>query len=207
MFIVFEGIDGSGKSTQAKRAADWLESRLDKKVLLTREPGGWEGGSALRELILGGSLVSSWSEFFLFMADRCEHVERVLRPAIEHGQIVVCDRYTPSTMAYQLFGGDVERAARGQLLRLADAVGLPRPDAIFWLDLDVDTAQRRLVDRGDRNAFDARDRGYFERVRSGYEEQMRIGASSDGWIRIDASQGREEIFAEIVRHLEGLVTL
>lgn len=211
MFIVFEGIDGSGKSTQAAYAADWLRrnERNGREVLLTREPGGWEGGSALRELILGGALVSSWSEFFLFMADRCEHVERVLRPAIDSGQIVICDRYTPSTMAYQLFGalGGIDEAARGALLRLSDEIGLPRPDAIFWLDLDVTTARRRLESRGDCNAFDARDGGYFERVRAGYEEQMRMGASGDGWVRIDASRSREEISAEVARHLEGLVAL
>ena len=219
MFFVFEGIDGSGKSTQAAYAADWLRSRLSgndgngrsrQKVLLTREPGGWNGGGFLRELILGGSLVSSWSEFFLFMADRCEHVERVLRPAIEGGQIVVCDRYTPSTMAYQLFGGlgyNMDETGRGYLLRLADAIGLPRPDAIFWLDLDVATARQRLESRGDCNAFDARDSGYFERVRAGYEEQMRVGASGDDWVRIDASRSREEISNEVACHLQRLVTL
>ena len=222
MFFVFEGIDGSGKSTQAAYAADWLRSRLSRndgsgrspqKVLLTREPGGWDGGGTLRELALGGSLVSSWSEFFLFMADRCEHAERVLRPAIEDGQIVVCDRYTPSTTAYQLFGvlgglgGEMDEAGRGYLLRLADEIGLPRPNAIFWLDLDVATARQRLESRGDCNAFDARDSGYFERVRAGYEEQMRMGVSGDDWIRIDASRSRTEISAEVACHLERLVTL
>lgn len=210
MLIVFEGIDGSGKSTQAAFAADWLRARFGERVLPTREPGGWDGGEALRELILTGSLVAPWSEFFLFMADRCEHVERVLRPALEAGKFVVCDRYSPSTMAYQLFGGGVGSEVRDYLLGLPDALALPKPDVVFWLDLEVAVAQRRLGMRGDANSFDVRGRDYFERVRAGYEAQMHMQASvaeGGGWIRVDASGECDEISAGIASCLERLVTV
>jgi dTMP kinase len=100
MFVTFEGIDGSGKSTQAELLADWLREQ-GRTVLATREPGGTPVGEALRQLVLHGDHVSPWAEAALFAAARAEHVESAIRPALDRGHDVVCDRYLDSSVAYQ----------------------------------------------------------------------------------------------------------
>ena len=102
MFITLEGIDGCGKSTQARLLCEALSAR--GTVVQTREPGGWEGGAELRSMVLGGSLKHPWSELFLFLLDRAEHAARVITPALEAGRHVVCERYHDSTLAYQVWG-------------------------------------------------------------------------------------------------------
>jgi dTMP kinase len=204
VFIVLEGIDGCGKTTQAERLAGWAARRQPAgEVLLTREPGGWDGSGAIRGILLGGSLTSVWSEFFLFMADRCEHVSRVIKPALARGCTVICDRYTPSTLAYQILSapdvpGDVAQCAVG----LSESIGLPEPDVIFLLDIDADTARRRFSSRGERDAFEGRGEKYFERVREGYNMLMRNSAR--GWKRIDASRDEDAVFADLTRYIEGM---
>ena len=101
MFITFEGIDGSGKSTQARSIAGWLYKEAAHGTLLTHEPGGWDGGQVLRNMVLTEGLRHRWSEPYLFMLDRAEHVARVIQPALDSGKIVLCERYHDSTLAYQ----------------------------------------------------------------------------------------------------------
>jgi dTMP kinase len=201
MFIVLEGIDGCGKTTQARRLAGWLEGRLGaENVLSTREPGGWSGGESIREFILGGSLSARWGEFFAFMMDRCEHAERVITPALASGKCVLCDRYTPSTLAYQVFSDRrlPERVVR-HMAALPDVIGLPSPDCICFLDIDAETARKRLEARGNRNPFDARGNGFFARVRDGYDKMM--AASPDIWIKIDATGGEDDVFGDLTLEL------
>ena len=102
LFIVFEGVDGCGKSTQAAKFAEWLENIIGKKVIRTAEP------FMLRELILGKKDLSVLSELLLFLADRAEHVNKVIKPALEAGDNVICERYNASTLAYQTGGHKVE---------------------------------------------------------------------------------------------------
>jgi dTMP kinase len=197
MFFVVEGIDGSGKTTQTDRLERMLVREFGSGgVVRTREPGGWDGGEAARKFVLEGGLKSPWGEFFFFMLDRCEHVERVIKPAISAGKIVLSDRYTPSTLAYQIFSNPAidERAAR-YAARLPDVIGLPVPDAVFLLDIDADTASSRLASRGMKDSFDGRGRGFFESVRAGYEKIM--DSSFGRWIKIDASRREDLVFSDI----------
>ena len=202
MFIVLEGIDGSGKTTQAAQLGEWLSGLLGREhVLVTQEPGGWPGGDAVRRLALGGSLSSAWGEFFLFIADRCEHVSGVITPALEKDMCVICDRYTQSTLAYQVLSNpSISCEAADYMMCMSEIIGLPRPDCVCFLDVSADTARKRLEARGRLNSFYARGRDYFERVRAAYDTLIK--RSPDGWIKVDASGDEDAVFAEIKRGLE-----
>ncbi|MEA3508607.1 MAG: dTMP kinase [Synergistota bacterium] len=146
MFITLEGVDGSGKSTQADLLADSLKRRLGSlNVVKTREPGSWTGGGPIRELILHGDLRHTWTEAFLFMADRCEHVAQVIKPALEAGRWLLCERYTDSTIAYQAYGRGLPEEVLEDLFRLA---GFPVPDITFWLDVPDQLGVERVKARG-----------------------------------------------------------
>ena len=106
MFVSFEGADGSGKSTQARLLADTLAAE-GRDVVLTREPGGTEFGERARELVLNGPPMGAWAEAALYAASRAEHVEEVIRPALDRGAVVVCDRYIDSSVAYQGVGREL----------------------------------------------------------------------------------------------------
>ena len=147
MFVTFEGLDGSGKSTQA----EFLRARLREDghdVLATREPGGTELGERIRDLVLHGGYVTPWAEALLYAAARAQHVEELIRPSLEDGMTVICDRYIDSSAAYQ-------GAARGLgLERVLDlnitAVGGLMPDRTFLLDLDASNALERIGSHQDR---------------------------------------------------------
>jgi dTMP kinase len=143
VFVSFEGADGSGKSTQAEllRAALAADGR---DVVLTREPGGTELGDAIRALVLHGLEMTPWAEAALFAASRAEHVDEVIRPALERGADVVCDRYVDSSLAYQGIARGLGVDAVLQL-NLAVTGGL-LPDVTFLLLLDTDVSSRRQVD-------------------------------------------------------------
>jgi dTMP kinase len=202
MFIILEGIDGSGKTTQARRLETWLSGLLGRgRVLVTEEPGGWPGGGAIRQMALGGGMSSAWGEFFLFMADRCEHLSRVITPALEKGVCVICDRYTPSTLAYQVLSNpSIGSETADYMAGMGDAIGLPRPDCTCLFDISADSARKRLDARGKLDSFDARGRDYFERVRTAYDTLMT--RSPGGWIKIDASGDESAVFEELRRGLE-----
>src|SRR6478735_2110787 len=165
MFISFEGLDGSGKSTQA----ELLRSRLDAdgvEVISTREPGGTELGEKIRDLVLHGGDVTPWAEALLYAAARAQHVDVVIRPALERGASVICDRYLDSSVAYQGVGRDLG-LDRVLDLNLA-AVGGLLPDRTFLLDLDpreVPARIQRHFDRLEREGDDFR-----ARTAAGYRE-------------------------------------
>jgi dTMP kinase len=201
MFIVLEGIDGCGKTTQARRLAGWLGDRLGAdNVVVTREPGGWPGGERIRGLILDGGLSSRWGEFFAFMADRCEHVARVISPALCAGKCVLCDRYAASTLAYQVFSGPEAPETAAYLAGLHRAIDLPAPDCSVLLDIAPAAAAARTKARGAADSFDARREDFFARVRDGYEKIM--SESPDCWVRIDGSLPEDEVFRELTGRLE-----
>lgn len=165
MFITLEGGEGAGKSTQARLLADRLRD-AGRTVVLTREPGGAPGAERLRELLLSGEI--AWSlpaETLLHFAARAEHVAHTIRPALDAGTWVVCDRFADSTMAYQGYAQGGDRAA---IATLTDLLGL-RPDLTLVLDLDVPASLARLAARG--TAADRYERlgaGFFARVRDGF---------------------------------------
>ena len=145
-FITFEGGDGSGKTTQLSRTVDWLKSQ-GKDVLQTFEPGDTALGKEIRRLLLSGEHTPvPATELLLFLADRAQHVEKVIKPALAVGQWVVCDRYTDSTLAYQLAGRALEdNQTLRDMLTWAEC-GLS-PDVTIWLDLPVADAALRMQAR------------------------------------------------------------
>ncbi len=142
LFIVLEGIDGTGKSTQAKRLGEWFRQH-DREVVLSREPTDGPWGKKLRESASTGRL-SPEDELEYFLKDREQHVNEVIQPALDAGKVVILDRYYFSTMAYQ--------GARGfdpAEIRARNEAFAPQPDLLLILDLDVDTAHQRIGHRGD----------------------------------------------------------
>lgn len=140
LFITLEGIDGSGKSTLCKGLAHSLQS-LGYETIITRAPGGTPTGAQIRELILHGKLHDIKAELFLFLADRAEHVTTVIKPALDAGKIVICDRFSDSTVAYQVQRG-LDQAKVHDLCRYATS-GL-EPDLTLLVDLDPEIANERI---------------------------------------------------------------
>lgn len=195
LFITIEGIDGCGKSTQSARLARWLEARTGREVLRTFEPGGWEGGRALRALILNGEVPDPDTELLLFLADRAGHLGSVVRPAIGAGKIVLCERYSDSTWAYQAGGRglDPERV-RG----LLDRCGFLTPDLTLLLEIEPEAASARLRDRGDgrRDRIEAGGLAFMARVAEAYSDLAR---REPGRIERIPAAGSEEEVGELVR--------
>ena len=194
MFITFEGIEGSGKSTQARRLADELGSA----ALLTREPGGTALGQAVRRLLLDEGDVTAEAEVLLFLADRAQHVAEVVRPALRAGRIVLSERYVDSTYAYQGHG----RGLSLDLLRAATelATGGLLPDLTLFFDVPVPLGLARVAQRGVRDRLEGETREFHERTRLGYERLMRDDPGR--WLRIDASGSSDDVWSAMRAALE-----
>lgn len=201
IFITIEGIDGAGKSTQARMLADWLRAqslpracRGGHDALLTREPGGTELGERLRALLLDGrARVGAAAELLLYAADRAQHVEEVIRPALAAGRAVVCERYTDSTAAYQGYGRGLNLEVVRRLNEFA--TGGLEPDLTLLLDLPVELARVRMAgtpDRLERQAV-----AFHERVKAGYLELAR--AHGRRVRAIDAAPTPPAVFSEVTR--------
>lgn len=165
MFVSFEGLDGSGKTTQAELLRARLEAE-GEEVVTTREPGGTELGERIRELVLHGGHVAPWAEALLYAASRAQHVDEMIRPALERGASVICDRYLDSSVAYQggARGLGLERVLE---LNLA-AVGGLLPDRTFLLLLDPAQVSARLCREHDRLEREGDD--FHARVDAAYRE-------------------------------------
>ncbi len=147
VFVAFEGGDGAGKSTQVRLLADWLTS-LGREVLVTRQPGGTPLGAQIRDLVLHGDHVSPRAEALLFAADKAQHVDLVIRPALEAGGVVITDRYTDSSIAYQGAGRDLGADEVAQLQRWA--VDSVVPDLTVIIDVSAQEGRRRRGEVHDR---------------------------------------------------------
>jgi dTMP kinase len=199
VFIVFEGGEGSGKSTQAKVLANRLR-RLGFGIVLTHEPGGTLLGNKLRRWLKWGRGVTTQSELFLFLASRSQLVSKVIRPALDRGQIVICDRFDASTFAYQGYGRGMDLAFLENLNSFVTD-GL-RPDLIVLLDLDAEKGLERKRMRLD--CFEREEFAFHRRVREGYLKMA--SDDSERWLVIDADLPQEkisEIIWERVRHFVG----
>lgn len=199
-FITIEGIDWCGKTTQAVRLAKWL-SESGYPVVGTREPGGTAAGQAIRSLLLDTIYqgLSPQCELMLFLADRAQHVDEVIRPALGEGRIVVCERYADSTLAYQGYGRGIDVDL---LLRLnALATGDLAPDLTILLDIDPEQAAQRRFQAGPGRPVRMADRmegeadEFRRRVAAGYLELAR--AEPDRFRVIDARDTIDEVAARV----------
>ncbi|MBV9510118.1 MAG: dTMP kinase [Caulobacteraceae bacterium] len=195
IFITFEGGEGAGKSTQARRLAERL-TRAGLPVVLTREPGGSPGAEAIRALLVHGE-ADRWSpvsETLLMYAARRDHIERTIAPALEQGRTVICDRFLDSTRAYQGAGGD---APSGLIAALEDmVVGPTRPDLTLIFDLPTQVGLARAAARGEGEArFEAKGGAFHERLRLAFLE---IGLREpDRCVILDAQGDEDPVAARV----------
>lgn len=190
MFVTFEGLDGSGKSTQA----ELLRARLEADgvdVVSTREPGGTELGERVRDLVLHGGHVTPWAEALLYAAARAQHVDEVIRPALERGASVICDRYLDSSVAYQGVGRELglERVLE---LNLA-AVGGLLPDRTFLLSLEPAEIRSRLGGVHDRLERESEE--FHARAAAAYRELA--GRFPERIVVLDAARPPDELAEEV----------
>jgi dTMP kinase len=198
MFVTFEGVDWSGKSTQAALLAGWLAAE-GRQVLLTREPGGTPVAEAVRDIVLHGHDMTPWAEAALYAAARADHVEHAIRPALERGEDVVCDRYIDSSVAYQGIGrGLGEEQVRA--LNLLVTRGL-LPDRTFLVLLDPDEARRRGGGQPDRIEREGDD--FWRRVDDGF--RLLASEFPERIVTVDGSRAADEIAEEVREHVRALL--
>ncbi len=208
MFITFEGIEGSGKSTQAGLLYKVLK-RNDIPSILTREPGGTRIGQQIRQILMatGNSELCGASELLLIQADRAQHVAEVLKPALKKGTLIICDRFTDATVAYQGHGRGLDLALIGRLNEYSSQ-GL-RPDCTFLLDCPVEVGLRRALNR-DKEAK-RQTEGRFEQEKSEFHQRVRDGylrlaaAESTRFVVLDGTKGKDELAQEILAFTEKLL--
>lgn len=196
LFITFEGGDGCGKTTQIELIDKYLQEK-GYKTLITREPGAKGLGVKLREILLNyDGEVSPQAESFLFLADRAQHVDCIIKPALKDGVIVLCDRHTDSTVAYQGYGRGLDIEQIHKLNSIATS-GL-KPDLTIVLDVDVETSMQRVGKEKDR--MESAGIEFFERVRKGFLE---IAKQEPERVKvINSSDSIENIHKQIVKLVE-----
>jgi dTMP kinase len=189
--IVFEGVEGCGKTTQMQLCSQWLES-LNISVVLTREPGGTELGKDLRMLLLEKSPnkpVGEVTELLLYAADRAQHIEEELKPNLAIGKYILCDRYTDSTIAYQGYGRGLSMSIINQLNQIA--TGGLASDLTIWLDVDVEIGLSRKRGQAKLDRIEQETIAFHRRVQRGYTE---LAVSYPARIvRIDGNNSQENV--------------
>lgn len=191
LFITFEGADGCGKTTQLNLLRDYLVQK-GYDVLTTREPGAKGLGEKVREILLNyDGEVSDRCESFLFLADRAQHIDIIINPAIAQGKIVLCDRHTDSTVAYQGFGRGLDIEQIKMLNNLATQGRIPDLTIVF--DVDEETSMKRVG--GEKDRMESAGMEFFNRVRRGYLE---IAKQEPSRVKvIDAAKPIEDVFREV----------
>lgn len=192
--VTFEGIEGSGKSTQIALARTHLEER-GHPCLVTREPGGTPLGEEIRNCLLHKEelRIDPLTELFLIEADRMQHVAEVIKPALEEGRMVLCDRFTDATLAYQGYGRGVDRALIEEMNRRATNGIIPR--CTILLDCSVEVGMGR-AHGGDR--FEREDHHFHQRVREGY---LRIAQQEPQRVQVISGEGDQETIQEEIRRI------
>ena len=196
LFITFEGIDGAGKSTHIQAVADRLRA-AGRDVVLTREPGGTPLAETLRELVLHRPM-DALTEALLIFAARRDHLQQVIEPALQRGSVVLCDRFTDATFAYQGAGRGFDGAVLAQLEQWVQQGR--QPDLTLWFDLPPDVAARRLAGARVPDRFEQQPAEFFRRVNDGY--RARAEADAPRFIRVDASLERDTVWRSIETALQ-----
>lgn len=205
--VVFEGLDGSGKSTLMEA----LETELKSKglpTLRTREPGGTNLGDEIREIILRktGPVPTPRAELLLYEASRAQHVDEVISPAVKHGTWVLCDRFTASSVAFQAGGRQIDEDSVERLNEFA--TGGLEVDLTVLLDLTVEESRRRRQERGSSRAGDTEDRieseadSFHQRVRESFLAQA--ARNTDHWLVLDAALSPQQLVQKLLEHLRSL---
>ncbi len=204
LFLSFEGIDGAGKSTHIEALAQAFRA-TGRQLVQTREPGGTPLSEKLRELALNAPM-DALTEALLMFAARREHLVQVIAPALARGDVVLCDRYTDATMAYQGFGRGFSMdslVALERLVQRADdfaplqrAAQVLEPDLTVWFDIAPHVAAHRLAGARVPDKFESQPQAFFERVRAGYA--ARAAAAPGRFAVINADQSRERVWDEVL---------
>ena len=198
LFISFEGIDGAGKSTHIARVADMFR-QAGRVVVLTREPGGTPVSEKLRKLVLHEPM-DPLTEALLMFAARREHLVQVIEPALARGDVVLCDRFTDATFAYQGGGRGFDWQVLGRLEHMVQALpdgSLRQPDLTVWFDLDPLIAAERLASARVPDKFESQPADFFAAVRAGYARRQ--AEMPNRFARIDAAQTMEVVGADVSR--------
>lgn len=198
-FITIEGIEGVGKSTNIAFIQSQLEAK-GIKTLLTREPGGTELGEQLRNLLLHGGDVSDKAELLMMFASRAQHIEEKIKPALENGVWVICDRFTDSTFAYQGGGRQLELDWIKQLESLVHEAF--QPDLTLLLDAPVEVGRERASKRSAADRIEAEDLAFFNRVRDMFLARSK---EFDRYQVVDATQSLEQVQLDIAKTLDTLL--
>lgn len=206
-FVVLEGVNGAGKSTLLKRLKTYTES-LGFETITTFEPGATPQGKELRRMLLEGkpSKVAPLSELFLFAADRHEHVQQIVRPALSKGKVVLCDRFLYSTLAFQGYGRGLDRGVINHLNNLA--VGDTLPDLVLLLDLDAKEGLRRTKGRSETgpataDSFEAEELSFHEALRKGFLEIAK--ERSEPFLILDAAQPPDLVYETACAALKSML--
>jgi dTMP kinase len=203
-FISFEGIDGAGKSTHIERVAA-LFRQAGRAVVLTREPGGTALSEKLRELVLHEPM-DALTEALLMFAARREHLVQVIEPALARGDVVLCDRFTDATFAYQGGGRGFDWQVLLQLERMVQTSPeglLCQPELTVWFDLDPQIAAERLASARVPDKFESQPTAFFAAVRAGYARRQTD--MPERFARIDAAQTREAVGADVARAVQAFL--
>ena len=200
-FISFEGIDGAGKSTHIEGLAQWFKSR-GHVVTLTREPGGTPLAEKFRELALHEAM-DPLTEALLMFAARREHFINVIEPALARGEVVLCDRFTDATFAYQGGGRGFDwniLKVLEKMVQQVPASSLRQPDLTIWFDLSPSVAAKRLSTARVPDKFESQPQSFFQAVREGYAKRMQEAPSR--FAQISADQSREAVWADVLKVVE-----
>lgn len=203
LFITFEGIEGSGKSTQCKLLKDYLEKNKIE-VVLSSEPGGTETGKKLRQIILDDKSknITPETELLLYMADRAHHLHEKIKPALSTGKFVILDRYQDSSVAYQQYGRGVNPEILDFLFK--KVINGLTPDITFLVNISVNTSMERIakrakVDKSSINRFEKENIEFHKKIRNGFLEMAK---SEKRFKVIDGEKSIENVFSQVKNHID-----